>query len=39
MVFERCVDQHWRGTRREEEKKRRRELGRAKINRKERRDF
>jgi hypothetical protein len=39
LVFERCVDQHWRGTRREEENKRKRELGMAEINKKEGRDF
>jgi hypothetical protein len=39
LEIERCVDQHWRGTKREEERKRRRELGMAEINREEGRDF
>jgi hypothetical protein len=39
LIFERGVDQHWRRTRREEERKRRRELGMVKVNREEGRDF
>jgi hypothetical protein len=39
LVFERGVDQHWRRTRREEERKRKRELGMVKVNKEEGREF